>query len=162
MVSEACMNRIGAEFRQITDRQNPLGAVQLLYLRRLMIEGKAAAQAQRSSAAFGTEGEMARSLAEQLANDLAVGERAGRFGTVVGTPPAPTMPDASLNPATSAPQDHAPVPIIAPVPEAEMYDPSLMATLARLNEAKTLQQKKETGKDHVPETMAKLRPSSFF
>jgi hypothetical protein len=56
MLSEAHMNRIGAEFRQVTDRQNPLIAVQLLYLRRLMIEGKAAAQAQRGSAAFGIEG----------------------------------------------------------------------------------------------------------
>lgn len=47
MVSEARMNRINAEFRQITAQKDPLGAVQLLYLRRLLIEGKAAAQAQR-------------------------------------------------------------------------------------------------------------------
>lgn len=157
MVSEARMNRINKEFRQITDRQDLLGAVQLLYLRRLMIEGKAAAQAQRGSAAFDIEGEMARSLAEQLANDLAVWERAGWFGTAVGMLPAPTIPDASLNLATCARQDHVPVQDFAPEPEAEIYDPSLMATVTRLNEAKTLQQKQETGKDHVPETMAKLR-----
>lgn len=98
---------------------------------------------------------MARSLAEQLANDLAVGDRAKWIGPDVSTPPTPTIPYASLNPATSGPQDHFPVPVIAPVSEAEIYDPSLMATVTRLNEAKTLQQKKETGKAQVPETMAK-------
>lgn len=76
MLPEARMDRIGAEFRQITDRQSPLGAVQLLYLRRLLMEGKASAQAQRGSAAFGMEGEMARSLAEQRVSDLAVDVRA--------------------------------------------------------------------------------------
>ena len=30
MLSEALLNRIGAEIRLITDRQNPLGAVQLI------------------------------------------------------------------------------------------------------------------------------------
>ncbi|MDN5789016.1 MAG: hypothetical protein L0H65_18575, partial [Pseudorhodobacter sp.] len=156
-LSEARMNRIGAEFRQITDRQNTLGAVQHFYLRRLLIEGKAAAKGQRGSAVFGMEGEIARGLPEQLASDLAVSARAAWSGTAVAMPPAPTISDASLSREPGAIQPYAPIPSIAAMPQAEIYDPFIMATVARLNKAKMLQQRKETGKDHVPETMAKLR-----
>ncbi len=45
LLSEARMNRIGAEFKSLAERKTPLGAVELLYLRRLLIEGKVAAQA---------------------------------------------------------------------------------------------------------------------
>ena len=157
MLSEARMNRIGAELRQITDRQSPLAAVQLLYLRRLLIEGKAAAQAQRGNAAFGIEGEMAHSLVEQLANDLAVDARAAWHGSAVDLPSSPTLPGGSAHRETSGISQYAPVPIITAAQKANIYDPALMATVARLNEAKTLQQRQETGKNHVPETMAKLR-----
>ncbi len=157
MLSEARMNRIGAEFRQITDQQNSLGAVQLLYLRRLLIEGKAAAQAQRGSAAFGMEGEMAHGLAEQLASDLAMDTRAAWAGTAVVVPPVSTIPEASLSRELSVTQEYVPVPTIPIAPQDDIYDPSLLATVERLNEAKMLQQRQETGKDHVPETMAKLR-----
>jgi hypothetical protein len=150
MLSEARMNRIRAEIRQITNRQSHLSAVELLYLRRLLIEGKAAAQAQRGSAAFGMEGEMARGLAEQLASGLAMDARAAWLGTAVVLPSTPTIPDASSNREPSAFQEYAPVPIIAVASAADIYDPSLMATGARLNEAKMLQQKQETGKTMFP------------
>ena len=44
-----------------------------------------------------------------------------------------------------------------PVAAPEGFDPSLLATVARLNEARLLQRRTERGKEKVPETMEKLR-----
>jgi hypothetical protein len=56
MQSDVRLNRIGMEFGRRADRQSPLGTVEPLTLRRLLIEGKAAAQAHRGNAAFERKG----------------------------------------------------------------------------------------------------------
>jgi hypothetical protein len=62
--SKVPMNRIGAGFTASIELKRSLGAMELLCLRHLVIEGKAAAQAQRDSEAFLYADRNARSLAE--------------------------------------------------------------------------------------------------
>lgn len=148
VLSEVRMNRIKALFREAVSQETNLGAGELLYLRRLLIEGKAAAQAQLDTAALDIESEIAVSIAEELAGQLAASTRGAWLGV---------NPDTRSREEPHRIQVQVPTPTIDATQEAELYDPSLMATVARLNEAKMLQQRKETGKKQVPETMAKLR-----
>ncbi|TDE41234.1 DUF6538 domain-containing protein [Antarcticimicrobium sediminis] len=157
ILSEPRMNRMASNFKQLTQREKRPSTTELLQLRRLLIEGKAAAQAQRGTAALEPEGEIARDLAEHLCREMAAVERTAWFGPTG----APSNPVASMAPpdSLSSGNDGFHVPSRpTEVPEdSETYDPSLLATVARLNLAKMEQQKEETGKERVPETMAKLR-----
>jgi hypothetical protein len=83
--------------------------------------------------------------------------RAEWLGTAAAVTRAQTTPDANANRQPRSFDENAPVPIIDPAPEANFYDPAVVATVARLKAAKTLPQQKETGTDLAPETMAKLR-----
>lgn len=84
---------------------------------------------------------MARGLAEQLASDLAMDARAAWAGTAVVMPRASTISHASLSRELSVTREYVPVRTIPIAPEDDIYEHFIMATVARLNEAKMLQQR---------------------
>ena len=167
MRSDARMNRIASEFGALTGREERPSAFELAQLRQLLIEGRVAAHAQRE-AAVGVEAGIAQSLAEKIICDFIAsgheGPSAGLGVAPLGSaviherqPVTQAAPVAS-QPASSVAAFAAPalaIPVAAE--EAENYDPSILATVGRLNEARLVQRRREAGTDQVPEHMENSR-----
>lgn len=167
MRSDARMNRIASEFGALTGRDERPSAFELAQLRQLLIEGRVAAHAQRE-AAVGVEAGIAQSLAEKIICDFtAAGHEAPSADA--GIAPLVSAAIHERQPVThaalAASQPASPVAVAAApalaIPaaaeDAENYDPSILATVGRLNEARLVQRRREAGTDQVPEHMENSR-----
>lgn len=154
VMSEARMNRIARGFMELTDLSTRPGNVELLHLRKLLIEGRAAAWAQADSAGLNPEPEIARTLAEHMTEALLSSQKAAYFAqpaaaTDQSTPvaSAQAQPVAHVDPAPSA------VPDVVP----SAYDPCIFAVTRRLNAAKTALQSQGSAEGAALSAMEKMR-----
>lgn len=156
--SEGRTRRIASEFRALTGNERPLESLELLQLRRLLIEGRAAAQAQRE-AVLGLETGIAADVAQQIAAGISDRERAAWFGDEALASPGQHVAVERPSPVA------APCNVAALPASSAVFDPSILATTERLN-AERLEMRRQERKhlvkadgtpERVSDSMEKLR-----
>lgn len=127
--SDAHMGRMTRSYSEMTGRTDPVGAGIALGLRKLLIEGRAAAWAQVPA----DQGiDIASEIAATIADDMVAAERRDFLGAI--NPPAHTSePEIRIAPVLPAPAPALVIPPTAPPAPAEPeYDPAISAVVERL------------------------------
>lgn len=127
--SESQVSRMARSYSDMTGQTDPVGAAVILALRKLLIEGKAAAW---SNVPADQGFDIASEIASSIATEMVAAERLDYMGAIdapvhtseLETQTAPAMP--APPPARVAP------PVAQPAPDEPEYDPSISAVIERL------------------------------